>query len=392
MKASAGLAVLSLFSFVSQPALAFYIDPAVMQDIRAAKVAERSTSEYIDVATGSSDHLFFQNGPTLRVNEAKTGKRDDQYLEQHLTKRARIGRFMAKFSTVGAKKAVKFSKHHPATATIIVGAIAAKTAYGVLHHDDDHHDHHRKTVIYVNAPTRPPRSRRGSYKETEGELDDDEDDNEEMHLAKRETGPVDSFMSRTIKKGAIGTKKFAKYNPYTAAAVGGTLLTVGAVKLYNAVKSDDHDTQVVRLVKRGLAEDERIERSGGKVDDTVLGKRGPPQKLSTTERAKAFVKTKKGKVIVGGMGVKAAMTIGFLYYMHNKDAKPAQMSARPSPLHRKRLSFKQGASNQAPVYHAIVNQALRSAPKEDPIFGEAAESDPKQDVVEEHPIIAQTED
>lgn len=350
MKSTAILAALLLLSSVNQPVLALYIDPAVAQDIRSAKFAGSRSAKYINPEARSSYHVSFQYAPSLRIHEAKSNGAHEYDLERPLAKRARIGKFMAKFSTAGAKKAVKFSKHHPKVAAMLVTGIAAKTAYELLHHDDDHHDHHMKTVIYVNDPSRLPVSRRGVHKAIKPERDEDDDDDGEMHLAKREPGgPVDRFMGRTIKKGALGTSNFAKKNPYTAAAVGGTLLTMGAVKLYNLVKSDDADTQIIRLVKRGSKEE----------DDTALGKRSPPQKLSITDRAKAFVKTKKGKVIVGGMGVKAALTVGFLYYMRQRNAKPAQVPAGTSLLYGKQAPF-----HQAPIHQGSnVNQAIMSASK-----------------------------
>jgi hypothetical protein len=448
MKSLAGL---SLFLYIFSPVLGLYIDPAILKDIRVARVAEQYGGKYHDASTGGSKKIESETGLShdnklhyLHEHDLLERRKGDFDTEEAFSKRGKVDKFMIRLGTSGGRKAVRFAKHNPKTATVLVGAIATKTAYELLKPDEDDHRKKGGTIVYVNNPARPPISKRDSQRSQPLEIVDEqgEEDDNSSSLQKR-AGPVDSFMGKNIKKGALGAKKFAKSNPYTATIVGGALLTAGAVKVYNLVKGDDSHTQVIHLVsppahsrmvkrrledtvdsdrrnekgaelaKRGMVnklkdglwetkvfarsnklllteaalvvagigldvryhnkkkhekkemkrkaeedkkkideekkrlEEERkkleeekkavtgklVKRSLPDIDEatrpetsqlrelegeeSVLEKRG--SSLSYSQRAKAFAKTKKGKMIIGGMAVKSALTLGFLYHMTHRN-------------------------------------------------------------------------
>lgn len=145
------------------------------------------------------------------------------------------------------------------------------------------------------------------------------------NLAKR-GGSIDMFIGKTAKASAGAAIQIAKKNPYTALGISGVAAVRGAYSLYDFIQkhSVDKDDRR-RRGKRHLKRYKSVAKDDGE-GDLHLKKRATGAKPTTlTQKGKAFIKTKKGKLLIGGMVVKGAATVGFLYYLRHKKQKQAEL-------------------------------------------------------------------
>lgn len=143
------------------------------------------------------------------------------------------------------------------------------------------------------------------------------------NLAKR-GGSIDMFLGKTAKASARTAIQIAKKNPYTALGISGAAAVRGSYSLYKFVqKHSDHDED--KRWKRKRHSKRRNDVTRDEKEDSSFQKRGARAKLSYSQRTKATMKSKKGKIMIGAIVIKGAATVGFLYYLRHKKQKQAQL-------------------------------------------------------------------